>query len=161
MIGCWTTWISSLRHWSRHTPEGASLEAAWNTQFAEYEKKYGEEAAELKSIISGELPAGWEEALPVSEWLLFSILCFIEQNSTYICDHHMNTSMGMHCNEWNGFRFRHFTNLSIPVLLDFTENLVSWSLLSLPCSCVDQPLWLISAVHYYLILNVILWHLVF
>jgi len=54
------------RHWSRHIPKGASLEAAWNANFAEYEKKYPAEAAELKSIITGELPAGWEKALPVS-----------------------------------------------------------------------------------------------
>ncbi|GMN43131.1 hypothetical protein TIFTF001_012330 [Ficus carica] len=52
------------QHWSRHTPDGAALEAEWNAKFAEYEKKYSEEAAELKSIISGELPAGWEKALP-------------------------------------------------------------------------------------------------
>ncbi|KAL7258741.1 hypothetical protein ACSBR1_004776 [Camellia fascicularis] len=52
------------KHWSRHVPEGAALEAEWNAKFAEYEKKYKEEAAELKSIISGELPAGWEKALP-------------------------------------------------------------------------------------------------
>jgi len=54
------------RHWSRHIPEGAAFEAEWNIKFAEYERKYKEEAAELKSIINGELPAGWEEALPVS-----------------------------------------------------------------------------------------------
>ncbi|KAL5728099.1 transketolase [Ranunculus cassubicifolius] len=53
------------KHWSRHTPEGAALEAEWNAKFAEYEKKYAEDAAELKSIITGELPAGWEKALPV------------------------------------------------------------------------------------------------
>ncbi|KAM5554868.1 transketolase, chloroplastic [Rosa sericea] len=51
-------------HWSRHTAEGSALEAEWNAKFAEYEKKYAEEAAELKSIITGELPAGWEKALP-------------------------------------------------------------------------------------------------
>ncbi|KAK4723943.1 hypothetical protein R3W88_026722 [Solanum pinnatisectum] len=51
-------------HWSRHTPEGAALETEWNAKFAEYEKKYPEEAADLKSIITGELPAGWEKALP-------------------------------------------------------------------------------------------------
>ncbi|GJW99414.1 transketolase, chloroplastic [Tanacetum coccineum] len=51
-------------HWSRHTPEGAALEAEWNAKFAEYEKKYAEEAAELKSIADGVLPAGWEKALP-------------------------------------------------------------------------------------------------
>lgn len=55
-----------LRHWSRHVPDGAALEAEWNAKFAEYEKKYSQEAAEFKSIISGELPAGWEKALPVS-----------------------------------------------------------------------------------------------
>ncbi|KFK37327.1 hypothetical protein AALP_AA4G242300 [Arabis alpina] len=51
-------------HWSRHTPEGAAHEADWNAKFTAYEKMYPEEAAELKSIISGELPAGWEKALP-------------------------------------------------------------------------------------------------
>lgn len=58
--------LAIFRHWSRHVPEGSSLEAEWNAKFAAYEKKYKEEAAELKSIISGELPAGWEKALPVS-----------------------------------------------------------------------------------------------
>ncbi|KAG7554268.1 Transketolase-like pyrimidine-binding domain [Arabidopsis suecica] len=43
---------------------GAALEADRNAKFAAYEKKYPEEAAELKSIISGELPTGWEKALP-------------------------------------------------------------------------------------------------
>ncbi|TQD84813.1 hypothetical protein C1H46_029661 [Malus baccata] len=51
-------------HWSRHTAEGSALEVEWNAKFAEYEKKYAEEAAELKSIVKGELPAGWEKALP-------------------------------------------------------------------------------------------------
>ncbi|KAL8151321.1 hypothetical protein V2J09_021129 [Rumex salicifolius] len=52
------------KHWSRHTPEGAALESEWNAKFAEYEKKYAAEAAELKSIITGEFPSGWEKALP-------------------------------------------------------------------------------------------------
>ena len=56
-----------LRHWSRHTLEGAKLEAEWNDKFVEYEKKYSEEAAKLKAIIAGKLPAGWEKALPVSK----------------------------------------------------------------------------------------------
>lgn len=51
-------------HWSRHTQEGAAIESSWNAKFAEYEKKYPEDAATLKSIISGELPAGWVDALP-------------------------------------------------------------------------------------------------
>ncbi|KHN44824.1 Transketolase, chloroplastic [Glycine soja] len=54
------------KHWSRHTLKGTKLEAEWNAKFVEYEKKYSEEAveAELKAIITGELPAGWEKALP-------------------------------------------------------------------------------------------------
>ncbi|MCL7041293.1 hypothetical protein MKW94_029727 [Papaver nudicaule] len=51
-------------HWSRHTAEGAALESEWIAKFAEYEKKYSEDAAEFKSIMTGELPAGWEKALP-------------------------------------------------------------------------------------------------
>ncbi|XP_042449382.1 transketolase, chloroplastic-like [Zingiber officinale] len=51
-------------HWSRHVVQGAALEAEWNSKFAEYEKKYKDEAAELKSIMSGELPNSWEKALP-------------------------------------------------------------------------------------------------
>ncbi|KAE8669721.1 Transketolase [Hibiscus syriacus] len=51
-------------HWSHHVPQGAALEAEWNAKFAEYEQKYKEEAAELKSIITGELSAGWEKTLP-------------------------------------------------------------------------------------------------
>lgn len=68
--------ISFFSHWSRHIPEGAALEAEWKAKFAEYETKYKEEAAELKSIITGELPAGWEKALPVIilSTLLFSML---------------------------------------------------------------------------------------
>ncbi|KAJ3672519.1 hypothetical protein LUZ60_007240 [Juncus effusus] len=51
-------------HWSRHTQVGAALESEWNSKFAEYEKKYPEDAATFKSIITGELPAGWTDALP-------------------------------------------------------------------------------------------------
>ncbi|XAR66168.1 Transketolase [Bertholletia excelsa] len=52
------------KHWSRHISDGAALESEWNAKFAEYERKYKEEAAELKSLINGELPVGWEKALP-------------------------------------------------------------------------------------------------
>ncbi|MBA0576085.1 hypothetical protein Golob_024906 [Gossypium lobatum] len=52
------------RHWSRHVQQGAGLEAEWNAKFAEYENKYEDEAAELKLIITGELPARWDKALP-------------------------------------------------------------------------------------------------
>ena len=39
--------------------------------------KYKEEATELKSIISGELPAGWEKALPVSSHCNFLRLFYV------------------------------------------------------------------------------------
>lgn len=64
-------------------PEGAALEAEWNAKFAEYEKKYPEEAAELKSIIKGELPAGWEKALPVSSSLKIGEKFFLQLH-TYV-----------------------------------------------------------------------------
>ncbi|KAH7432769.1 hypothetical protein KP509_07G039000 [Ceratopteris richardii] len=51
-------------HWSRHVKLGAQHEAKWQADLAAYEKKYPQEAAEFKSLISGEFPAGWAEALP-------------------------------------------------------------------------------------------------
>ncbi|KAK8964385.1 hypothetical protein KSP40_PGU000448 [Platanthera guangdongensis] len=52
-------------HWSQHISDGAALETEWNAKFAKYGKKYKEDADTLKDLISGELPAGWEKALPV------------------------------------------------------------------------------------------------
>ena len=46
--------------------EGAALEEEWEKSLADYDKKYPEEAAEFKQLISGELPASWDQALPVS-----------------------------------------------------------------------------------------------
>ena len=62
-----------VSHWSRHVLEGPVLEAEWNAKFVQYEKKYKEEAAELKQIITGELPAGWEEAFPVNVSFTFTV----------------------------------------------------------------------------------------
>lgn len=74
-----------LSHWSRHIPEGASLEAQWDAKFADYEKKYKEEALELKSIISGELPAGWEKALPVNTYTMFKFFPRLSVNASLYC----------------------------------------------------------------------------
>nr|XP_043608147.1 transketolase, chloroplastic-like [Erigeron canadensis] len=52
------------KHWSRHIPEGSVFETEWNAKFAAYEKKYKEDARELKDLINGGLPVGWEKALP-------------------------------------------------------------------------------------------------
>ncbi len=54
-----------LTHYREAVPTGAKLEADWNEKFAAYEQAYPELAAELKRLLSGELPAGWEEKLPV------------------------------------------------------------------------------------------------
>ncbi len=45
--------------------QGQALEADWNGMLAKYEQAYPAEAAELKRRLGGELPAGWEEGLPV------------------------------------------------------------------------------------------------
>ncbi|KAH9483740.1 Transketolase [Psilocybe cubensis] len=44
---------------------GAALEAEWNSLLQSYGQKYPKEHAELTRRIAGELPAGWEQTLPV------------------------------------------------------------------------------------------------
>jgi len=44
---------------------GATAEAQWKEQMASYKAKYPKEAAEFEQLVSGQLPAGWEKALPV------------------------------------------------------------------------------------------------
>jgi transketolase len=43
---------------------GGELQKEWEDLVARYAERYPEEARELKSRLAGELPAGWEEALP-------------------------------------------------------------------------------------------------
>ena len=47
-----------------HTQNGAAQEAAWNELFSRYETQYPQEAAELKLVLEGNLPANIEELLP-------------------------------------------------------------------------------------------------
>merc|ERR1712054_157434 len=47
------------------TVRGAAIEAEWEATSAKYTEMYPEEAAEFKQLVSGELPEGWESALPV------------------------------------------------------------------------------------------------
>ncbi|KAG5069119.1 hypothetical protein JHK85_001496 [Glycine max] len=60
-------------HWSRHTPKGTKLEAEWNAKFVEYEKKYNEEAAELKAIIIGKLPGRKRALLYIASLLIIHL----------------------------------------------------------------------------------------
>ena len=43
---------------------GKAAEAEWKATLASYVQKYPAEGAELQSLLSGKLPAGWEKALP-------------------------------------------------------------------------------------------------
>jgi transketolase len=43
---------------------GAKYEAEWNAAVEEYKQKYPAEYKEFSGLLSGELPAGWEDALP-------------------------------------------------------------------------------------------------
>ncbi len=54
-----------LAHFREAVPAGARFDADWNEKFESYAREYAELAAELKRILSGELPAGWESGLPV------------------------------------------------------------------------------------------------
>ena len=74
-----------LRHWSRHTPEGAKFEVEWNAKFVEYEKKYSEEAAKLKATITGELLAGWDASIKEKVSVVARNLCNDDFFVTYLC----------------------------------------------------------------------------
>src|SRR6185369_692525 len=48
----------------RSVERGAQYEAEWNAKFAAYKEAYPELAAEWEVMQSGELPEGWEAAIP-------------------------------------------------------------------------------------------------
>ncbi len=48
----------------RAVEEGAAAQARWQAIFADYARHYPREAALLERLWAGELPDGWEEALP-------------------------------------------------------------------------------------------------
>ncbi|AJE03327.1 transketolase [Geobacter pickeringii] len=54
----------ALAHFRQALGEGRQGEESWNAAFSEYARKFPHEAAELKRIMAGELPDGWEESLP-------------------------------------------------------------------------------------------------
>jgi transketolase len=55
----------ALNHFRQAEGRGAEWEAAWKTCLEAYAQAYPQEAKQLRQALSGELPAGWEEALPV------------------------------------------------------------------------------------------------
>lgn len=54
----------ALRHFREAMPAGEALEREWNEQLAAYGRAFPEPAAELRLAMTGELPAGWTEAVP-------------------------------------------------------------------------------------------------
>jgi len=54
-----------LAHYREALQRGAKAESAWQAQFESYSKANPEKAAELRRLIAGDLPANWEEAVPV------------------------------------------------------------------------------------------------
>ncbi|NEN95969.1 MAG: transketolase [Moorea sp. SIO1F2] len=54
----------ALNHFRKAVERGTEAEAAWNQTLEDYKAKYPEQAAEFEQITSGQLPEGWEKALP-------------------------------------------------------------------------------------------------
>ncbi|MBA3520884.1 MAG: transketolase [Gemmatimonadales bacterium] len=55
----------ALEHWRAATERGAALEAEWRERLAAYAAAHPEPARELEQWLSGALPEGWEQSLPV------------------------------------------------------------------------------------------------
>ncbi|MEO1446002.1 MAG: transketolase, partial [Cyanobacteria bacterium J06635_11] len=54
----------ALSRYRQAVDKGASAQAEWEETLATYRTKYAAEAAEFERLLSGELPDGWEDALP-------------------------------------------------------------------------------------------------
>jgi transketolase len=54
----------ALAHFREAVQRGKESEAAWNDRMAAYEKAFPDEARELKRILRGELPSGWDRDIP-------------------------------------------------------------------------------------------------
>ncbi|MBL8058688.1 MAG: transketolase [Anaerolineales bacterium] len=54
----------ALAHFRKAVERGQKWEAEWDKRWAAYEKAHPDLAAELKRRLAGELPAGWEAAVP-------------------------------------------------------------------------------------------------
>lgn len=53
-----------LANYRAVVPAGVAADAAWQALVVQYTAAYPEQAAELQRILAGELPAGWEDAIP-------------------------------------------------------------------------------------------------
>ncbi len=55
----------ALAHFRQAVDNGAEWEAAWKGHLGAYNENYPNEAGQFRMAISGELPDGWDEVLPV------------------------------------------------------------------------------------------------
>ncbi|MDA0999109.1 MAG: transketolase [bacterium] len=55
----------ALSHMRAAQARGTRLEEEWDVRFAAYRKAHPDLAAQLEFALAGDLPAGWEEAVPV------------------------------------------------------------------------------------------------
>ncbi len=56
---------AAVQHFREALVRGRQAEQAWRQKFAEYEKAFPELAAQFNRMMAGELPAGWEQDIPV------------------------------------------------------------------------------------------------
>ncbi|MEM7284439.1 MAG: transketolase, partial [Pseudomonadota bacterium] len=56
---------TALTHFRKAVDQGATIEADWKTRLDDYTKAHPDEAEAFRQALSGELPEGWEEAIPV------------------------------------------------------------------------------------------------
>jgi transketolase len=54
----------ALAHWRTCRDRGAAMQAEWQERFAAYAAGHADEANRLQARLAGELPEGWEDALP-------------------------------------------------------------------------------------------------
>ncbi len=54
----------ALKYFRDSGARGREHKSDWNGRFERYTKAHAAEAAELKSMLAGELPSGWDAELP-------------------------------------------------------------------------------------------------
>ncbi len=55
---------AALEHWRGAAAAGAAHQEAWKRRFEAYRTAFPELAAEFEAVMAGELPDGWDDALP-------------------------------------------------------------------------------------------------
>lgn len=56
---------AAVQHFRKALARGREAEEAWRQKFAAYEQAFPELAARFKRVMAGELPAGWDQDIPI------------------------------------------------------------------------------------------------